>query len=53
MGKILKKAKKSTENDVYHFPLRLKKKLAIAVKERADSQKRSINGQIEYELEQK
>lgn len=53
MGKILKKAKKNTKNAVYHFPLRLKKSIADAVISRADSQNRSINGQIEYELEQK
>lgn len=53
MGKIPKKAKKSTKNDVYHFPLRLKKSVAVAVIERAERQNRSINGQIEYELDPK
>lgn len=53
MGKIPKKAKKSTKNDVYHFPLRLKKTVADAVISRAESENRSINGQIEYELDQK
>lgn len=53
MGKILKKAKKSTKNGVYFFPLRLKEATAKAVIKRADSQSRSLNGQIEYELSQK
>lgn len=53
MGKILKKAKKSIKNGVYHFLLRLKESTALAVKDRADSQNRSINSQIEYELDQK
>jgi len=53
MGKIPKKAKKTNKNAVYHFPLRLKKTVADAVIDRAESQNRSINGQIEYELEQK
>lgn len=53
MGKIPKKAKKSTKNEVYHFPLRLKQSVADAVIDRANSQNRSINGQIEYELDQK
>lgn len=53
MGKILKKAKKSTKNDVYHFPLRLKQSVAEAVISRADSENRSINGQIEFELDRK
>lgn len=50
MGKIPKKAKKNTKNEVYHFPLRLKKSTAEGVISRAESKNRSINGQIEFEL---
>ena len=53
MAKILKKAKIEAESDIYHFPLRLKKTTAKKVRERADSQSRSFNGQVEFELNEK
>lgn len=53
MSAIPKKAKISLKNGVYHFPLRLKESVARALVKRADTERRSINAQIEYELNQK
>ena len=51
MAKILKKPLKSLKNDVYNFPLRLKKTVAAKVIKRSEENRRSINAQIEHELD--
>lgn len=45
------KPKNKRKNGVYNFPLRLKQTTAKAVKKRADDQNRSMNAQIEHELD--
>lgn len=52
MKTISRKPKIKLKNGVYNFPLRLKEVTAKAVSKRADSQNRSMNAQIEYELNQ-
>ena len=50
MKKESKKAKKKAKNEVYHFPLRLSSVAREQVTERAKKNKRSMNGQINFEL---
>lgn len=51
MAKILKRAQKTLKNDVYNFPLRLKKTVAAKVIKRSQENRRSLNAQIEHELD--